>query len=296
MEQQALPRNGRATCNGPVTLTQTTPSSGTRHPAAVLTIILVSYFMIVLDNSIIFTGLPQIADQMQLTPAGLSWVQNAYTLVFGGLLLLGARAGDLLGRRRVFIAGLAVFGVASFLVGAAVRGVADRRSSAAGRRGRDRGAHVARAGHRDHEPRTRAHPCGGRIRRHCRDRRQPGSGGRRRPGGVGVVAGRVLPRRADRGRHDRRCHPLPSRPSPGIRPIRPARRAHFHPRDGRARLRDRRRRRAGVGHRVDSDPAGSRGCPARRVRRHRAASEAADPAPSALRLARAVRRRGGAAW
>ena len=84
-----------------------------------LTIILVSYFMIVLDNSIIFTGRPQIATELNLTPAELSWVQNSYTLVFGGLLLLGARAGDILGRRRVFIVGFAVFGTASFLVGAA---------------------------------------------------------------------------------------------------------------------------------------------------------------------------------
>ncbi|WP_231562978.1 MFS transporter [Microbacterium mangrovi] len=84
-----------------------------------LAIVLVSYFMIVLDNSIIFTGLPQIQEAMQLTPAALSWVQDAYTLVFGGLLLLGARAGDLLCRRRVFMVGLALFGLASLLVGTA---------------------------------------------------------------------------------------------------------------------------------------------------------------------------------
>ena len=102
-----------------MTTTQATSATGTRHPVAVLTIILVSYFMIVLDNSIIFTGLPQIAAEMNLSPVELSWVQNAYTLVFGGLLLLGARAGDILGRRRVFIVGLVIFGIASFLVGAA---------------------------------------------------------------------------------------------------------------------------------------------------------------------------------
>lgn len=89
------------------------------NPTAILAIILVSYFMIVLDASIIFTGLPSIQSAMDLSATGLSWVQNAYTLVFGGLLLLGARAGDILGRRRVFIAGLAVFTLASFLVGAA---------------------------------------------------------------------------------------------------------------------------------------------------------------------------------
>lgn len=102
-----------------MTISPTPTTTQTRHAGAVLTIILVSYFMIVLDNSIIFTGLPQIATELNLTPAELSWVQNSYTLVFGGLLLLGARAGDILGRRRVFIVGLAVFGTASFLVGAA---------------------------------------------------------------------------------------------------------------------------------------------------------------------------------
>ncbi|NQX12268.1 MFS transporter [Microbacteriaceae bacterium VKM Ac-2855] len=75
--------------------------------------------MIVLDNSIIFTGLPQLERSMGLSPTALSWVQNAYTLVFGGLLLLGARAGDLLGRRRIFVIGLALFGLASLLVGTA---------------------------------------------------------------------------------------------------------------------------------------------------------------------------------
>jgi EmrB/QacA subfamily drug resistance transporter len=89
---------------------------------AVLAIILVTYFMIILDNSIIFTGLPSIQASMQFTPTGLTWVQDAYTLVFGGLLLLGARAGDIIGRRRLFIIGLVLFSVASLLVGAAPTG------------------------------------------------------------------------------------------------------------------------------------------------------------------------------
>lgn len=80
-------------------------AAGRAHPTAILAIILVSYFMILLDNSIIFTGLPTIGEAMDLSPVGLSWVQDAYTLVFGGLLLLGARLGDILGRRRVFVAG-----------------------------------------------------------------------------------------------------------------------------------------------------------------------------------------------
>src|SRR3954462_12435499 len=78
--------------------------------------------MILLDNSVIFTGLPSIRDDLDLTPAALSWVQDAYTLVFGGLLLLGARAGDIVGRRRLFVIGLAVFGAASLLIGLAPAG------------------------------------------------------------------------------------------------------------------------------------------------------------------------------
>jgi EmrB/QacA subfamily drug resistance transporter len=82
-----------------------------------LTVILLSYFMILLDNSIIFTGIPSIQHDLHLSTTELAWVQDAYTLVFGGLLLLGSRAGDILGRRRVFTAGLAIFSIASLLVG-----------------------------------------------------------------------------------------------------------------------------------------------------------------------------------
>ncbi|MEU6644061.1 MFS transporter [Saccharomonospora sp. NPDC046836] len=91
-------------------------------PSAILAIILISYFMILLDNSVIFTGLPSIRTGLDLGPATLSWVQDGYTLVFGGLLLLGARAGDLIGRRRLFVAGLAIFGTASLLIGIAPTG------------------------------------------------------------------------------------------------------------------------------------------------------------------------------
>ena len=85
------------------------------RPAAILAIILASYFMILLDNSVIFTALPSLQADLQLSTGELSWVQDAYTLVFGGLLLLGARAGDLLGRRRVFVFGLVPVGVDSRL-------------------------------------------------------------------------------------------------------------------------------------------------------------------------------------
>ena len=61
-----------------------------RQPTAILAIILISYFMILLDNSIIFTALPTIRTAMHYSTTSLAWVQDAYTLVFGGLLLLGA--------------------------------------------------------------------------------------------------------------------------------------------------------------------------------------------------------------
>ncbi|MFF5076546.1 MFS transporter [Actinoplanes sp. NPDC000266] len=94
--------------------------NNTRRPTTmILVIICLSYFMVILDNSIIFTGLPRIEAAMDLSPTGLTWVQDAYTLVFGGLLLLGARSGDLAGRRRMFIIGLVLFASASLLVGLA---------------------------------------------------------------------------------------------------------------------------------------------------------------------------------
>lgn len=85
-----------------------------------LALVLVSYAMIVIDNSIVITGLPAIRAGLGFSTVGLSWVQNAYALAFGGLMLLGARAGDLLGRQRVFMAGLAIFTAASLAIGLAM--------------------------------------------------------------------------------------------------------------------------------------------------------------------------------
>ena len=96
-----------------------TASSAVSPKSAVLAIVLVSYLMIVLDISIVVTALPKIQASLGFSVAGLSWVQNAYTLAFGGLLMLGARAGDLLGRRRMFIVGLGLFTLASLAIGLA---------------------------------------------------------------------------------------------------------------------------------------------------------------------------------
>jgi EmrB/QacA subfamily drug resistance transporter len=89
------------------------------NKTAILAIVLISYTMIVLDISITITGLPKIHHDLNFSLAGLSWVQNAYTLAFGGLLLLGARLGDIFGRRRMFMVGTAVFTLASLGVGLA---------------------------------------------------------------------------------------------------------------------------------------------------------------------------------
>ncbi|TBW33291.1 MFS transporter [Siculibacillus lacustris] len=98
----------------PLSQTSTAP-----RKAMILTIILASYMMIVLDISIVITALPKLHDELGFTDTGLSWVQSAYTLAFGGFLLLGARAGDILGRRRMFLVGLAIFTVASVVIAVA---------------------------------------------------------------------------------------------------------------------------------------------------------------------------------
>lgn len=75
--------------------------------------------MMVLDASVLVTAMPEIGRTLHLSTAALTWVQNAYILAFGGFLLLGARAGDILGRRRTFAAGIALFTLASMLAGLA---------------------------------------------------------------------------------------------------------------------------------------------------------------------------------
>jgi EmrB/QacA subfamily drug resistance transporter len=85
----------------------------------ILTIIIACQLMVVLDSSIMVTALPEIGRTLHLSTASLTWVQNAYILAFGGLLLLGARAGDILGRRRMFSVGIGLFTLASIMVGLA---------------------------------------------------------------------------------------------------------------------------------------------------------------------------------
>ncbi|MFI7232027.1 MFS transporter [Nonomuraea angiospora] len=76
-------------------------------------------FMLVLDDTVVNVALPSIRDELGFSASGLPWVVNAYFLAFGGLLLLCGRMADLLGRRRVFLVGVALFGVASLACGLA---------------------------------------------------------------------------------------------------------------------------------------------------------------------------------
>jgi EmrB/QacA subfamily drug resistance transporter len=84
-----------------------------------LLLVCAAQLMIVLDGTIVNVALPAIQDSLNFSEAGLSWVVNSYLLTFGGFLLLGGRAGDLFGRRRVFASGLALFTFASLLCGLA---------------------------------------------------------------------------------------------------------------------------------------------------------------------------------
>jgi EmrB/QacA subfamily drug resistance transporter len=85
----------------------------------VLVIVCLAQFMVVLDATVVNIALPSIQHGLDFSDADLQWVVNAYTLVFGGFLLLGGRAADLLGRKRLFLAGVVLFTAASLLNGLA---------------------------------------------------------------------------------------------------------------------------------------------------------------------------------
>ena len=94
------------------------PPDAGRAAAAIATV-LVAQLMLILDATVVNVGLPRIDADLSFGPAGLSWVLNAYMLAFGGLLLLGGRLGDVLGRRRMFQLGLTLFTLASVAGGLA---------------------------------------------------------------------------------------------------------------------------------------------------------------------------------
>ena len=94
----------------------TSPPQSTNKWLA-LALLATAQFVVVLDASIVNVALPSIGKDLDFSSENLSWVVNSYTLVFGGFLLLGGRLADLLGRRRLFIAGLLLFALASLVGG-----------------------------------------------------------------------------------------------------------------------------------------------------------------------------------
>ncbi|MFF7654291.1 MFS transporter [Streptomyces sp. NPDC007983] len=104
----------------PATLPRPAPGpSLPRRPGVVLTLLATCQLMIILDTAAVNVALPRIRDSLDFSTAGLSWVVNAEMLGFGGLLLLGGRAGDILGRRVVLRTGVGLFAVGSLLSGLA---------------------------------------------------------------------------------------------------------------------------------------------------------------------------------
>ena len=102
----------------------TAPASGATTPAKsrdgiILALACVAQFMVILDVSVVNVALPSIGRSLHYSATGLQWVVNAYVLAFAGFLLLGGRAADLFGRRKIFIFGAALFSVASLAGGLA---------------------------------------------------------------------------------------------------------------------------------------------------------------------------------
>src|SRR5436305_3197088 len=89
------------------------------HRWRILAVVATAFFMTILDVSIVNVALPSIGRDLNFSQANLQWVITAYAIAFGGFLLLGGRAADLLGRRRVFMVGVALFSVASLVCGLA---------------------------------------------------------------------------------------------------------------------------------------------------------------------------------
>src|SRR5450755_4901014 len=104
--------------NSPATARQTTDQSERQRWIALI-VLCAGFLMIILDQTIVNVALPSIQTDLHFSPSGLAWVVNAYLIAFGGLLLLVGRLGDLVGRRRIFLAGLTVFTSASLVCGLA---------------------------------------------------------------------------------------------------------------------------------------------------------------------------------
>ncbi len=189
-----------------------------RHLGLALVVIATAQLMVVLDATIVNVALPHIQRALGFSGNGLQWVITAYALSFGGLLLLGGRAGDLLGRRRVFMSGLLLFSAASFV--GRLRHLPVLAAGGPGVPGGGRGVdRPDRAGPGGHQLRRGAGPQPGPG---CSGRHERGGGrgrpGRRRPAHhlpvVAVGAVRQRPHRAA-GRRRRPQWCWPNRPAGG---------------------------------------------------------------------------------
>jgi EmrB/QacA subfamily drug resistance transporter len=100
-------------------MSDSTSTTTQRHWAVTVVVVCLAQFMVILDATITNVALPSIQKDLNFSPADLQWVVNVYMLVFGGFLLLGGRAGDLFGRRRLFLIGVSLFTFASLLDGLA---------------------------------------------------------------------------------------------------------------------------------------------------------------------------------
>jgi EmrB/QacA subfamily drug resistance transporter len=113
-----------ATVLGPIDSLRAVEGALTPDPRRwrALALVCVAFFMVVLDVSIVNVALPSVARDLELSQSTLQWIITAYSLAFGGFLLLGGRAADVLGRRRVFITGMALFTFGSLMCGFAQSG------------------------------------------------------------------------------------------------------------------------------------------------------------------------------
>jgi len=94
-------------------------AAGPVNPWIVLVLVCLAQFMVILDATIVNVALPSIQVDLEMSDSNLQWIVNSYALLFGGFLLLGGRAGDLIGRKRVFLLGVIIFTLASLVCGLA---------------------------------------------------------------------------------------------------------------------------------------------------------------------------------
>ena len=199
---------------GELAATRAPTHDGHVNPWLVLVLVCMAQFMVILDATIVNVALPSIQEDLEMSDADLQWVVNAYTLIFGGFLLLGGRAGDLIGRKRIFLVGVVVFTVASLL-----NGLAPTSEALIVFRGlQGLGAALDRARrtvdhHDDVRGGRRAHEGDGRVGGDRGRRRRRRSRARRRPHDDLLVAVDLLRQRPgrDRGVHRCRCGSSPSR-------------------------------------------------------------------------------------